>query len=245
MPNSDRFDNTPFYRAAITADVETLKYLGTHGAKLEQTPVASVAAAAADPADADDAVGGGRGRGNPNAGRTALMVSMNGGRGPGMTGGPGLIREGNAPLPYREPGSRKPLDAFVALLDAGADPNAKAPDGNTMVHLAAQALNLDMIRALAAHGAKLDAPNKDGLSALDVAEGKRPEGAAARGGGGRGGARGAPPPAGGARGRGGRGGGVTQQDVAAELRKLMGLPPAPPAAPQAAPATDAAPEEAK
>jgi hypothetical protein len=38
---------------------------------------------------------------------------------------------------------------------------------------------------------------------------------------------------------------VTQQDVAAELRKLMGLPPAPPAAPQAAPATDAAPEEAK
>jgi ankyrin repeat protein len=68
MPNSDRFDNTPFYRAAITADVETLKYLGTHGAKLEQTPVASVAAAAADPADADDAVGGGRGRGNPNAG---------------------------------------------------------------------------------------------------------------------------------------------------------------------------------
>ena len=163
-----------------------------------------------------------------------------------MTGGPGLIREGNAPLPYREPGSRKPLDAFIALLDAGADANAKAPDGNTMVHLAATALNLDMIRALAAHGAKLDAPNKDGLSALDVAEGKRPEGAAARGAGGRGGARGVPPPpaVGGARGRGGRGGGVTQQDVAAELRKLMGLPPAPPAA-QPAPATDAAPEEAK
>jgi ankyrin repeat protein len=221
MPNSDRFDNTPFYRAAITADVETLKYLAAHGANLEQTPAVAAAGAAA-PDDADDAVGG-RGRGNPNAGRTPLMASMNGGRGPGMTGGPGLIREGNAALPYREPGSRKPVDAFVALLDAGANPNAKAPDGNTMVHLAAQALNLDMIRALAAHGAKLDAPNKDGLSALDVAEGKQPEGAPR---GGRG-ARGGPPPAGGARGRGGRGGGVTQRDVAAELRKLMGLPPAP------------------
>jgi ankyrin repeat protein len=247
MPNSDRFDNTPFYRAAITADVETLKYLATHGANLEQTPaVAAGPAPAADAGDGDDATPG-RGRGNPNVGRTALMVSMSGGRGPGMTGGPGLIREGNVTLPYREPGSRKPVDAFVALLDAGANPNAKAPDGNTMVHLAAQALNLDMIRALAAHGAKLDAPNKDGLSALDVAEGKRPEGAAARGGG-RGGARGAPPPAVGARGRGGRGGGgVTQKDVADELRKLMGLPPAPPAPPAAepAPAAEAAPEEAK
>jgi ankyrin repeat protein len=243
MPNSDRFDNTPFYRAAITADVETLKYLATHGANLEQTPAVASAAAPAEPADGDDAVVGGRGRGNPNAGRTALMVSMNGGRGPGMTGGPGLIREGNVTLPYREPGSRKPVDAFIALLDAGADANAKAPDGNTMVHLAATALNLDMIRALAAHGAKLDAPNKDGLSALDVAEGKRPEGAAARGGRGPAGPRGAPPPAVGARGRGGRGGGVTQQDVAAELRKLMGLPPAPPA--PAAPATEAAPEGAK
>jgi hypothetical protein len=242
MPNSDRFDNTPFYRAAITADVETLKYLATHGAKLEQTPAVAAGPPPADAGDGDDdAATPGRGRGNPNAGRTALMVSMNGGRGPGMTGGPGLIREGNVVLPYREPGSRKPVDAFIALLDAGANPNAKAPDGNTMVHLAATALNLDMIRALAAHGAKLDEPNKDGLTALDVAEGKRPEGAAARGG--RGGARGAPPPAG-ARGRGGAPrGGVTQRDVATELRKLMGLPPAPPAT-DAIPAVPAA-EEAK
>ena len=246
MPNSDRFDNTPFYRAAITADVETLKYLGAHGANLEQTPAVAAAAAAAEPADGDDVAVGGRGRGNPNAGRTALMVSMNGGRGPGMTGGPGLIREGNVVLPYREPGSRKPVDAFIALLEVGANPNAKAPDGNTMVHLAAQALNLDMIRALAAHGAKLDEPNKDGLTALDVAEGKQPAGAAARGG--RGGRGGPPPAVGGARGRGGaRGGGVTQRDVAAELRKLMGLPPAPPAPPatEGAPATEPAPEEAK
>ena len=232
MPNSDRFDNTPFYRAAITADVEALKVLAAHGANLEQTPAVAAAAAAAPPEDGDEVVAG-RGRGNPNAGRTALMVSMTGGRGPGMTGGPGLIREGKEP-PYREPGSRKPLDAFTTLLKAGANPNAKAPDGNTMVHLAAQATNLDMIKALAEAGAKLDEPNKDGFTALDVAEGKRPEGARA----GRG-ARGPAPPPAGARGRGGRGGGTTPQDVAKLLRELMGLPPAPPA-PVAPPAETAA-----
>ena len=38
MPNTDRFDNTPFFRAAIAADVEALKVLIAHGADLEQTP---------------------------------------------------------------------------------------------------------------------------------------------------------------------------------------------------------------
>ena len=38
MPNTDRFDNTPFFRAAIAADVEALKVLIAHGAKLDQTP---------------------------------------------------------------------------------------------------------------------------------------------------------------------------------------------------------------
>src|SRR5205814_9491929 len=138
-------------------------------------------------ADADDAATGGRGRGNPNAGRTAAMVAMTGGRGPQMTGGPGYIRSGT--VPYREPGSRKPLDAFALLLKAGANPNAKAPDGSTLLHQAAAAGNLDMIRALADAKVKFDEPNKDGLTALDVAEGKRPEGARAEG------TRGAAPPA--------------------------------------------------
>jgi len=215
MPNSDRHDNTPFFRAAIAADVEALKLLAAHGADLEQTP------AGRPPAEGEaDQPEGGRGRGNPNAGRTAAMVAMTGGRGPGMTGGPGYIREG-AP-PYREPGSRKPVDALAVLLEAGANPNAKGPDGATLLHQAAQAGNLEMIRLLAKHGVKFDEPNRDGLTALDVAEGKRP--ANARGG--RGG-RGAPP-APGARGRGGRG--ATPQEVAKLLRELMGLPPAAPAA---------------
>jgi len=230
MPNSDRFDNSPFYRAAITCDVEALKLLVAHGADLNWSPTGP-----APPAEGEEpAAVGGRGRGgNPNAGRTAIMASIGGGRGPQMTGGPGYLRSGGA-IPYREPGSRKPADAFAVLLKAGANPNAKAPDGSTLLHQVAQAGNLDMIRALAAAGAKLDEPNKDGLTALDIAEGKQPANAPARG------PRGGPAGAGGggARGRGGRGGGNTQE-VAKLLRELMGLPPAPPAPPAAAaPAAD-------
>jgi len=238
MPNSDRFDNTPFYRAALTADVEALKLLVKYKADLEQSPSAATAPTGAD-APPDDAPAAGRGRGNPNAGRTPAMVAMTGGRGPGMTGGPGYIRDGA--VPYREPGSRKPDDAFKVLIESGANPNAKAPDGNTLLHQVARAGNLELIRVLAAAKVDFEQKNNDGLTALDIAEGKQPAGRAAGPGRGRGGA----PPAGG-RGRGGRGG-ASQQEVAKLLRELMGLPPAPPApaqtetpaAPAAAPAADA------
>jgi ankyrin repeat protein len=236
MPNSDRFDNSPFYRAAITCDVEALKLLLAHGADLNWFPTGPAA-----PAEGEEAPVGGRGRGgNPNAGRTATMAAISGGRGPQMTGGPGYLRSGGA-IPYREPGSRKPADAFALLLKAGANPNAKTPDGSTLLHQVAQAGNLDMIRTLAAAGAKLDEPNKDGLTALDVAEGKQPANAPARGPrGGAAGAAGGGGGGGGARGRGGRGGG-NGQEVAKLLRELMGLPPAPPApAAPAGPAADAA-----
>jgi ankyrin repeat protein len=223
MPNTDRFNNSAFLRAAVESDVETLKVIIAHGIDLDRIPVLP-APPPSDDEQTDDV--GGRGRGNPNAGKTATMLTMAGGRGPQMTGGPGYIRSGE--VPYREPGSRKPLDAFVLLLKAGANPNAKGPDGSTLLHQAAAARNLDMIRALAEAKVKFDEPNKDGLTALDVAEGKRPAGAPAEG------VRGAAPPAGGARGRGGRGG-TTPQDVAKLLRELMGLPPAPPA-PAATPA---------
>jgi hypothetical protein len=169
------------------------------------------------------------------------MVTMTGGRGPGMTGGPGYIREGAAP--YREPGSRKPEDAFALLLQSGANPNAKGPDGVPLLHQAARAGNLELIKALAAAKVDFNQKNNDGFTALDVAEGRQPEGRAGRGG------RGAPP---GGRGRGGRGA-ASQQDVAKLLRELMGLPPAPPAPvaapettkPADAPAAAAEPEEAQ
>ncbi len=225
MPNSDRFDNTPFFRAAIQSDVESLKLLIKYKANLEQTPPAAPPSAAKKEGADDDAADNapaGRGRGNPNAGRTAVMVTMTGGRGPGMTGGPGYIRDGA--VPYREPGSRKPDDAFAVLLQAGANPNAKGPDGVPLLHQVARAGNLDMIRALAAAKVDFHQKNNDGFTALDVAEGRQPAAGPARGG------RGAPPAGG--RGRGGRGA-ASQQDVAKLLRELMGLPPAAPTAPTA------------
>lgn len=219
MPNGDRFNNTPLFRAAVAADTEALKVFGRYVEDLDAIPEPP---AAEEPAP-EGPPAGGRGRGNANAARTATMLAMTGGRAPAMTGGPGYIRDGEAP--YREQGSRKPEDALSALLDAGADPNAATPDGSTLLHQAAQTGNLDMIRALASAGADLERVNGDGFTALDIAEGKRPEG---RGNGG--GPRGGPPAARGGRGRG-RGG--ASPEVAALLRELMGLPPAPPAAPDA------------
>jgi uncharacterized protein len=225
MPNTDRFDNTPFFRAAIASDVEALKLLVTHGANLEQSPAVTKGAN-----EKEDPAAPGRGRGNPNAGRTAAMVTMTGGRGPAMTGGPAYIRDG--PAPYREPGSRKPEDALAVLLTAGANPNAKNPDGASLLHQAVNLRNLDMIRALAAAKVDFTQKNNDGFTALDVAEGKQPAtGRAGRGGG---------PPGGGR----GRGRGASPQDVAKLLRELMGLPPAL-EAPASAPEAPTAAEDAK
>jgi uncharacterized protein len=206
MPNTDRFDNTPFFRAAVAADVEALKVLVGHGAKLDQTPPVE---AEPERKPGDISVGGRRA--NPNAGRTAAMVTMTGGRGPAMTGGPAYIRDGAAP--YREPGSRKPEEALAVLLTAGASPNAKGPDGATLLHQAARLGNLEMIRALASAKVDFTLKNTDGFTALDVAEGKQPVGGAGARAGGPGGGR-------------GRGRGASQQDVAKLLRELMGLPPA-------------------
>ena len=205
MPNTDRFDNSPFFRAAIAADVEALKLLIAHGADVTQTPPGP----ATPPADAAQTPPAARGRINPNAGRPAAMAAMTGGRGPAMTGGPGYIRDGAAP--YREPGSRKPEEALALLLSAGANPDAKSPDGTTLLHQAAQIGNLEMIRALANARADFRQTNADGKTALDVVE--APPAAAGRGG----------APAGPAA----RRRGASREEVAGLLRELMGLPAAP------------------
>ena len=77
-------NGTPFFRAAVAADVEALKLLAAHGANLEWTPKA----VDAGPRDTF---------GPKLAGKTPLMVAMNGGKGVGMAGGPGDIREGAEP----------------------------------------------------------------------------------------------------------------------------------------------------
>ena len=56
------------------------------------------------------------------------------------------------------------------LLAAGANPNAKAPDGSTPLHQAVQARQVAMIRTLVAAGGSLSATNKDNLTPLQLAE---------------------------------------------------------------------------
>jgi uncharacterized protein len=199
-------NSSPFYRAAVASDVEVLKLMLPHGAKLEWSP------SEVKPKD-----GQRPGPGlNANAGRTPLMAAMKGGNGAPIQGGPGYIRMG--PPPFREPGSRDPLEATKLLLAAGANANAKAPDGSTPLHQAVQAGHVALIRALAADGASLDAVNKDNLTPLAEAEKLK---------------KAAPPPSTGAPTN------MTKkhdspQEVVAALRELMHLGPNDPVPPPAA-----------
>jgi ankyrin repeat protein len=161
----DEVNSSAFYRAAIASDVEVLKLMIARGARIEWSPseVKKEAAAA------------GRGA-NANVGKTPIMVTMTGGRGAALAGGPGFERIG--PPPFREPSSRDPLEALEVLLAAGANPNVKAPDGSTPLHQAVQARQVAMIRTLVAAGASLSATNKDNLTPLQLAEKPQPAGPA-------------------------------------------------------------------
>jgi uncharacterized protein len=150
-------NSSPFYRAATAADIEVLKLMLGKGAKIEWSP------SEVKPKDGKPA-----GRPNPNVGKTPIMAAMKVGLGAPIAGGPGFTRIG--PPEFREPGTRDPLEALKLLLAAGADPNAKAPDGTTPLHEAVQELQVPMIRVLAGAGGKLDAVNKDNLTPLLLAE---------------------------------------------------------------------------
>jgi ankyrin repeat protein len=151
-------NSTPFYRAATAADVEVLKLMLADGAKLEWTPTDI------KPKDGEARLR----RPNPNLGKTPIMAAMKGGTGAPFAAGPGFTRLG--PPPFREPGNRDPLEALQLLLAAGANPNAKAPDGSTPLHQAVPLQQVGLIRALAAAGASLNAVNKDNLIPLAAAE---------------------------------------------------------------------------
>ena len=124
----EEVNSSPFYRAAVAADVEALKLMIAKGAKLEWSPTRGeegrpVAA---------------RGRGmNANVGKTPIMMALNGGRGAAFAAGPGFDRLG--PPPFREESNREPVEAIKVLLAAGADPNAKDPAGATLLHQAVTA----------------------------------------------------------------------------------------------------------
>lgn len=154
-----KVNSTPFYRAATAADVDVLKLLLAKNAQIEWSP------SEVKPKDGKPAAPGPP---NPYLGKTPLMVAIKGGQGAPIAGGPGFTRIG--PPEFREPGSRDPLEALNLLLKAGANPNAKAPDGSTPLHIAVQESHVAMIRAIAAAGGKLDAVNKENLTPLLLAE---------------------------------------------------------------------------
>ena len=145
---------TPFYRAAVAADVQGLRLMLAHGADTTWKP--PVSAKEGEPAP------------DGNLGTTALMVAINGGKGVGISGGPNDIRQ-TLP-PFREPGNRDPLDAIKVLLEAGADVHARDINLETALHIAAKALHPGIVKALVTHGADIDAVNKDGDTALQVVE---------------------------------------------------------------------------
>jgi ankyrin repeat protein len=155
-------NSSPFYRAAIASDVDVLKLMLAKGAKVEWSP-----------AEVKKEGGRGGGRGvNANVGKTPMMITMTGGRGAAFAAGPGFDRIG--PPPFREASNRDPLEATKVLLAAGADPNAKAPDGSTLLHQAVTARQVPIIKALVAAGAKLDSVNKENLTPLLLAEKPEP-----------------------------------------------------------------------
>ena len=71
------------------------------------------------------------------------------------------------------------LAAAKALVALGAEINAVSAAGQTAMHFAAQAADTnlpppsdDMVRFLAAHGAKLDVADKQGRTPVEMAQGK-------------------------------------------------------------------------
>jgi len=198
----DDINASPFYRAAVAADVEALKLMLAHGAQVEWSPT--------PPPRKDGRAGGPPGRGG-NAGKTPLMVAMVGGRGASFAAGPGFERLG-AP-PFREESNRSTLDAVKTLLAAGADPNVKAPDGSAPLHQAVAARQVGIIRALVAAGAKLDATNRQNLTPLLLAEKPEPP----------------PPPGNNSDARAWKPKQDSRADVIAALRELMKLGPNDPA----------------
>jgi hypothetical protein len=139
------------------------------------------------------------------------MVAMAGGRGAGFAAGPGFERL-IAP-PFREASNRDPGEPLKVLLAAGANPNAKSPDGASLLHQAVTARRTDMIRALVADGAKLDAVNKDNLTPLLLAEKPEPP----------------PPPGNNTDSRTWKPHRDSREEVIATLRELMHLGPDDPA----------------
>jgi ankyrin repeat protein len=60
------------------------------------------------------------------------------------------------------------------LLEAGADPSAKTPDGDSALHLAAWEGKLEIVRALVEGGADMNLKDAAGKTALQVVSEQKP-----------------------------------------------------------------------
>ena len=100
---------TAFYRAAVAADVEALKLMLPYNPDFAWVP--------------ESIKTGPRQPGN-TGGKTALMVAMDGGKGVGMAGGPGDIREGIAP-PFREVSNRNSGRCREGVARGGCGPRCE------------------------------------------------------------------------------------------------------------------------
>ncbi len=148
-------NQTPFYRAAKSADIAGMKLMLEHGGDSNWKPASETRPVGID--GEEEVVS-----------QSALMVATTGGKGVGRQGGPNDLRYG--PPPFREEGVRDQVQAVMMLLEAGADVNIPGPDGRTALHVAAKELEPAIVRALVEHGADLDAVNDDGKTALQVVE---------------------------------------------------------------------------
>lgn len=70
-------------------------------------------------------------------------------------------------------------ETVIALLEAGADPNARQQGGFAPIHAAAQNGNREAVEALLAKGAEPDAATDDGKTAVDFAREQGHDGVAA------------------------------------------------------------------
>ena len=152
---------TPFYRAAKAADVEMLELMLSYGGDANWKPATETRPMGID---GEEEV----------LSRSALMMAITGGKGVGVAGGPNDLR--NGPPDFREDGTRDPVTAVRMLLESGADVNVVGPDETYALHIAAKALNPDIVKDLVAFGADLNATNKDGKTALQVVETMDPPG---------------------------------------------------------------------
>ena len=156
-------NSSPFYRAAIASDVEALKLMLAQGAKVEWSPaeVKKEGGKAARPRRERQRRQDAADDGDDRRPRRGVC------RRPRASTASARRRSARA-------ANRDPLEAMKVLLAAGANPNAKAPDGSTLLHQAVTARQVPIIKALVAAGAKLDAVNKDNLTPLLLAEKPEP-----------------------------------------------------------------------